>query len=88
MVRPLRAAKSTLPPDVDGRVTEGSCEPGRCEHAPSSSGTGRSVGKVVSILVSVMKDIVRILNSRAMMGRAKYLGKLRLTKCWTLKAGL
>jgi hypothetical protein len=50
MDSPDSDATSTVLPEVSGKETEGICDPSRCEQAPSSSGTGRSDGKVVSIL--------------------------------------
>ena len=40
---------STIPLEVDVRVVEGIAVPTKWSHAPSSTGTGRSEGKVRSI---------------------------------------
>lgn len=48
MFRPESVDGSTFVPDVDGRDIEGKVLSWRWLHAPSSSGTGRSEGKLVS----------------------------------------
>lgn len=48
MFRPESVDGSTFVPDVDGSDIEGKVLSWRWLHAPSSSGTGRSEGKLVS----------------------------------------
>ena len=49
MVVEGRAERETRVEAVEGREKLGRVVPGRWAHAPSSVGTGRSVGKVVSV---------------------------------------
>lgn len=72
---------STLLPEVAERVTEGSGDPRRWLHAPSSLGMGRSEGKVVSVCGSesvVVCEMERI-HARAMVEILD-----RATKSWEL----
>ena len=47
------SARSSSPPSVEGRATAGTSEPGRWSAAPSSTGTGRSAGRLLkSVLMS------------------------------------
>jgi hypothetical protein len=56
MVKPGYVETSSQSPDVADKDTEGICVPFKCEHAPSSWGTGRSEGKAVSVLVSTQSS--------------------------------